>query len=61
MKKFIVTLTLFTLILLLWAILGMKKMDSNFFLSSSVLDTASPSGVNIDIDFIKNLNPAYGK
>lgn len=61
MKNFVVTLGIFLFVLLLWALIGMKRSDKSNLLSASVLDTASPSNVNIDVDFIKGLNPAYGK
>lgn len=61
MKKFIVTLIIFSVVLLMWGLLGMKNPDRGFFLPSAVLDRATPLNVNIDIDFIKSLkDPAYG-
>ena len=61
MKKFIVTFASFLLALLLWAVVGMKRVDNGLFLSKTVLDSATPLDVNIDVEFIKGLNPAYGK
>jgi hypothetical protein len=62
MKNFIVTLAVFTVVLLMWMILGMRKSDKEIFLPSIVLDRATPLNVNIDIDFIRSLkDPAYGK
>lgn len=62
MKHFLKTLVIFLIVLLFWAIIGMKKSDRNFFLPSAVLDRTTPLNVNIDVDFIKSLkDPAYGK
>lgn len=62
MKKFIKTLIIFLVVILLWLLIGMKKSDRNYFLSKAVLDRSAPLDVNIDIEFIKGLkNPAYGK
>ena len=61
MKNFIKTLLIFLVVLLLWAVIGVKKADKSFFLSSATLDMASPLNVTIDVEFIKGLNPAYGK
>ncbi|MBW6441923.1 hypothetical protein K0B04_03430 [Patescibacteria group bacterium] len=62
MKNFVVTLAIFLSVLLLWAIIGMKRSDRSFLLPSTVLDRATPLNVNIDVDFIKSLkDPAYGK
>jgi len=62
MKKFIKTLVIFLVVILLWLLIGMKKSDRNYFLSKAVLDRSAPLDVNIDIEFIKGLkNPAYGK
>jgi hypothetical protein len=62
MKKFIVTLIIFSVVLLMWLLLGMKSPDRGSFLPPAVLDRATPLNVNIDIDFIKSLkDPAYGK
>jgi len=61
MKKLFITTTVFLSTLLVWLVVGMKKLDKGFFLSNSVLDRASPLNVNIDIDFFNKLkNPAYG-
>jgi len=61
MKNFFITLALFLLVLLLWAVIGMKRADSSFFLPKAVLDSATPLNVNIDVELIEGLNPAYGK
>lgn len=62
MKKFIKTLVIFLVVILLWLLIGMKKSDRNYFLSKAVLDRSAPLDVNIDVEFIKGLkNPAYGK
>lgn len=62
MKKFVITLVIFSVVLLMWVLLGMKSPDRGFFLPSTVLDRATPLNVNIDIDFIRSLkDPAYGK
>ena len=62
MKKFVKTLVIFIVVILLWLLIGMKKSDRDYFLSKAVLDRSAPLDVNIDIEFIKGLkNPAYGK
>jgi hypothetical protein len=62
MRKFIVTLLIFSVVLMIWAIIGMRNPDENLFLPSTVLDRSTPLDVNIDIEFIKSLkSPAYGK
>lgn len=61
MKVFFVTLGIFITVLLVWLVIGMKKIDRDVFLPSTVLDKAIPLDVIIDIEFIKNLkNPANG-
>jgi hypothetical protein len=61
MKVFFVTLGIFITVLLVWLVIGMKRIDRNVFLPSTVLDKAIPLDVIIDIEFIKNLkNPANG-
>ena len=61
-QKFIRTLAIFLVVILLWLVVGMKKSDRDYFLSKHVLDMSSPLNVNIDVEFIKGLrNPAYGK
>jgi len=61
-EKFFKTLIIFLIVLLFWALFGMKKSDRGFFLPSTVLDKTTPLNVNIDVDFIKSLkNPANGK
>ena len=62
MKKFVKTLVIFIVVILLWLLIGMKKSDRDYFLSKAVLDRSAPLDVNIDIEFIKGLkDPAYGK
>ena len=61
MKNLVKTIFIFLVVLLLWTVIGVKKADKNFFLSSTTLDMASPLNVSIDVEFIKGLNPAYGK
>ena len=61
MKKLVITILIIIFVLLLWAVIGIKKADKNLFLSSTTLDMASPLNVTIDVEFIKGLNPAYGK
>ena len=61
MKNFIKTFVIFSLVLLLWAVIGGKKADRNYFLSSSTLDMARPLNVTIDVEFIRGLIPAYEK
>ncbi|NMB91751.1 hypothetical protein GYA37_02800 [candidate division WWE3 bacterium] len=61
MKDFIKILIAFITVLLLWAAIGVKKLDRNNFLSSSTLDMSRPLNVTIDVEFINKLNPAYGK
>ena len=61
MKVFFVTLGIFITVLLVWLVIGMKRIDRNVFLPSTVLDKAIPLDVIIDIEFIKNLkNPDNG-
>ncbi len=61
MKVFFVTLGIFITVLLVWLVIGMKRIDRDVFLPSTVLDKAIPLDVIIDIEFIKNLkNPANG-
>ncbi len=61
MKVFFVTLGIFITVLLVWLVIGMKRIDRNVFLPSTVLDKAIPLDVIIDIEFINNLkNPANG-
>ena len=59
MKNIIKTLAIFLSVFLLWALLGMKKADKEIYLSSTTLDKSTPLNVNIDVEFIKGLNPAY--
>ena len=40
MKKLFITTTVFLSTLLVWLVVGMKKLDKGFFLSNSVLDRA---------------------
>jgi hypothetical protein len=61
MKNLIKTLVIFIVVLLLWSAIGVRKGDKNYFLSSATLDMARPLNVSIDVEFIKGLNPAYGK
>ncbi len=61
MKLFFTTLGIFITVLLVWLVIGMKKIDRNTFLPSAVLDKAVPLNAIIDIEFINNLkNPANG-
>ena len=61
MKVFLTTLGIFITGLLVWLVIGMKKIDRDVFLPSTVLDKATPLNAIIDIDFINNLkNPANG-
>jgi hypothetical protein len=61
MKSFIFTLIITLSVVLLWTVIGMKRLDRSVFLSSSVLDSSRPLNVTIDVEFIRGLNPAYGK
>ncbi len=62
MKNLFITSAIVLSALLIWLVVGMKKLDRDFFLPNSVLDRAVPLNVNIDIDFFNKLkNPAYGK
>lgn len=61
MKKFIITLALFLIVLALWWIIGMKKVNKTDYVSQTVLDMSKPLDVTIDVEFIKGLNPANGK
>ncbi len=61
MKVFLTTLGIFITVLLVWLVIGVKKIDRDVFLPSTVLDKATPLNAIIDIDFINNLkNPANG-
>lgn len=60
-KKFVITLSIFIFTLLLWVSLGVNSVHRNTYVSSTILDIASPMNVTIDIDFLKSLNPAYGQ
>ena len=55
MKVFLTTLGIFITVLLVWLVIGMKKIDRDVFLPSTVLDKATPLNAIIDIDFINNL------
>ncbi len=61
MKKFVSTLAIFILVLALWSMIGMKKVNKTDYVSQTVLDMSKPLDVTIDIEFIKGLNPANGK
>ncbi|MFZ2664109.1 MAG: hypothetical protein WAX66_02000 [Patescibacteria group bacterium] len=61
MKDFIKVLVALITVLLLWTVIGVKRVDRNTFLSSSTLDMSRPLNVTIDTEFINKLNPAYGK
>lgn len=61
MKKFLITLALFLIVLALWWIVGMKKVNKTDYVSQTVLDMSKPLDVTIDVEFIKGLNPANGK
>jgi len=61
MKDLVKTFLIVIVVLLLWAVIGVKKADKSVFLSSTTLDMARPLNVTIDVEFIKGLNPAYGK
>lgn len=61
MKKFVITLALFLIVLALWWIIGMKKVNKTDYVSQTVLDISKPLDVTIDVEFIKGLNPANGK
>lgn len=61
MKKFVTTLVIFLTALLLWSVIGMKKVNKTDYISQTVLDTSKPLNVTIDVEFIKGLNPANGK
>ena len=59
MKVFFTTLGIFITVLLVWLVIGMKKIDRNMLLPQTILDKAVPLNVIIDIEFIDNLkNPA---
>ena len=61
MKVFFTTLGIFITVLLVWLVIGMKKIDRNMLLPQTILDKAVPLNVIIDIEFIDNLkNPANG-
>ncbi len=61
MKVFFTTLGIFITVLLVWLVIGMKKIDRNMLLPQTILDKAVPLNVIIDIEFINNLkNPANG-
>ena len=61
MKVFFTTLGIFITALLVWLVIGMKKIDRNMLLPQTILDKAVPLNVIIDIEFINNLkNPANG-
>ena len=61
MKVFLTTLGIFITVLLVWLVIGMKKIDRNMLLPQTILDKAVPLNVIIDIEFINNLkNPANG-
>lgn len=61
MKVFFTTLGIFIIVLLVWLVIGMKRIDRNIFLPSIVLDKAVPLNAIIDIEFINNLkSPANG-
>jgi len=61
MKDFVKTLLILLLSMILWTVIGVKRVDKNSFLSSSTLDMSYPLNVSIDVEFINKLNPAYGK
>jgi len=61
MKLFFTTLGIFVTVLLVWLVIGMKRVDRNVLLPSTVLDKAVPLNAIIDIEFINNLKtPADG-
>jgi hypothetical protein len=61
MKKFVITFALFAIVLVLWSVIGMKKVNKFDYIPQAVLDMSEPLNVSIDIEFIKGLNPANGK
>jgi hypothetical protein len=61
MKKFLITLVIFIIILGLWSVIGMKKVNKADYIPQTVLDISNPLNVTIDVEFIKGLNPANGK
>jgi len=61
MKNLVITLITFLVVLTLWSVVGMKKVNKNDYISQTVLDMSKPLNVTIDVDFIKSLNPANGK
>lgn len=61
MKRFVITLLIFLIVLLIWTTVGMKKVNKNDYISQTVLDMSAPLNVNIDTEFIKGLNPANAK
>jgi hypothetical protein len=60
-KKFVITFTLFIAVLVLWSVIGMKKVNKTDYIPQTVLDISKPLNVSIDVEFIKGLNPANGK
>ena len=61
MKNLVITLITFLVVLTLWSVVGMKKVNKTDYISQAVLDISKPLNVTIDVEFIKGLNPAYGK
>jgi hypothetical protein len=61
MKNLVITVVVFLIALILWSVVGMKKVNKTDYISQTVLDMSKPLGVTIDVEFIKGLNPANGK
>ena len=59
MKKLIATTILILLTCVLWVMSKPLSYVEETYYSKSVLDMSLPLNVNIDIDLVKSLDPAY--
>jgi len=59
MKHFFILLILTTAGVILWFCLDIRTYTKSVYLDEKVLDMASPLNVNIDIEFLRKLDPAY--
>ncbi|GIW69261.1 MAG: hypothetical protein KatS3mg101_0008 [Patescibacteria group bacterium] len=59
MKRLIITFIFFTVAGMLWFISGSQKLDKDKYLNQNILDMSRPLDVTIDIEFLRELKPAY--
>jgi hypothetical protein len=59
MKRLFIIVMIAVISVVVFIVVGFPRFTKETYLDKKVLDTASPFNVNIDIEFLRKLNPAY--